>query len=44
MSGKAVITQQVKNNQIDVSRLQKGMYSIKIEDESGVVTRKFVMQ
>jgi uncharacterized protein (TIGR02145 family) len=44
LGGKVLISQKVKNNQIDVSSLQKGIYSIQMEDKNGVVNRKFVKE
>ncbi len=44
LTGKLLINQQNADNQIDVSNLQNGIYSIKITNESGTVIRKFVKQ
>jgi hypothetical protein len=44
LTGKLLINQQNADNQINVSSLQNGIYSIKITNESGTVIRKFVKQ
>jgi len=44
LSGKLLINQQNADNQINVSNLQNGIYSVKITNESGTVIRKFVKQ
>jgi len=44
LSGKLLINQQNADNQINVSNLQNGIYSVKITNESGTVVRKFVKQ
>ncbi len=43
-SGRVLINKQVFNNQIDISNFQKGIYTIKIENADGMVTRNFVKQ
>jgi len=32
----------ISDNQIDISNLRKGMYILKIENERGIVSKKFV--
>jgi hypothetical protein len=44
LAGKLLINQQNADNQINVSNLQNGIYSVKITNESGTVIRKFVKQ
>ncbi len=44
LTGKLLINEQNADNQINVSNLQNGIYSIKITNESGTVIRKFVKQ
>lgn len=44
LSGKLIINKQNTDNQIDVSGLQSGIYSIKITSENGTVIRKFIKQ
>lgn len=41
LNGKTIIENQIDVNQIDVSKLQRGLYLLKIETESGVEIRKF---
>jgi hypothetical protein len=40
--GKMVFSKQITNNQIDLNSFQSGVYSIKMENSKGIVTRKFV--
>jgi hypothetical protein len=40
--GKMVFSKQITNNQIDLNGFQSGVYSIKMENSKGIVTRKFV--
>jgi endonuclease I len=42
--GNLIVSKQLIDNQIDVSNLKNGIYLIKIENESGIVTRRFVKQ
>jgi len=44
LSGKMIFNQQINENQIDISKLSNGTYSIKIESANGIVTKKFVKQ
>ena len=43
-SGKMVFNQPIDNSQIDISRFPNGMYLMKIETTTGVLTKKFVKQ
>jgi hypothetical protein len=43
-SGRVLINKQIFSNQIDISSFQQGIYTIKIENADGMVTRKFVKQ
>jgi hypothetical protein len=42
--GKMVFNKQINNNQIELNGFQSGVYSIKMENSKGIVTRKFVKQ
>lgn len=44
LNGKIVLTEQINNNQVNISDLHNGIYTIKIFDKSGVVIKKFVKQ
>lgn len=44
LSGKVIFNKQMNENQIDISKLSNGTYSIKIENANGIVTKKFVKQ
>ena len=44
LSGKMIFNKQISENQIDISKLANGTYSIKIESAKGIVTKKFVKQ
>jgi hypothetical protein len=40
--GKMVFSKQITNNQIELNGFQSGVFSIKMENSKGIVTRKFV--
>lgn len=42
MSGRLLINSKLSDSKIDVSKLQKGMYIIKLHTENGVVNSKFI--
>jgi hypothetical protein len=42
INGKMLINTSISKNQIDISNLPKGIYSIKIVDNSEVITKKFI--
>jgi photosystem II stability/assembly factor-like uncharacterized protein len=42
--GKLVVNKQVEGDQIDVSKLRNGIYTMKIKIPKGIVTKKFVKQ
>lgn len=42
LSGKVVTSSKVSNNQVDVRNLSKGNYILKVETETGTVTKKFL--
>ena len=44
LSGKLLFTKLIVNNQIDISRLANGFYTIRIVAKSGITTTKFIKQ
>jgi hypothetical protein len=44
LSGKLLFTKLIVNNQIDISRLANGFYTIRIVSKSGITTTKFIKQ
>jgi hypothetical protein len=42
MQGKVVLNKNVIDNQIDISTLTDGIYTIKFENETGITTRRFI--
>jgi len=42
--GKEVLNLETTNNQVNISNLQCGIYVLKIENENGIVTKKFIKQ
>ncbi len=44
INGKCIFNKQVTNNQIDISNFPNGIFTIKIENQKGTVTKKFVKQ
>lgn len=44
MNGKLILNNQSSNNQIDIRHLQPGIYTVKINDNNEIVTRKFIKQ
>lgn len=44
LSGKLLINKQIVNNQIDISHLANGFYSVRIVDKNVITTKKFVKQ
>jgi len=44
LSGTMLINKQITDKQIDISNLATGIYTIKIANDSGIVTQKFVKQ
>jgi PKD repeat protein len=43
-NGKIILTKEVNDNHIDISNLQNGIYTIKIEDKTGIIIEKLVKQ
>lgn len=44
LNGKVVIDKLITSNQIDISNLANGIYTIKIVDRNGILVKKFVKQ
>jgi len=44
MSGKMVFNKQINNNQINIRNFQSGIYTMKIETEKEIITKRFVKQ
>jgi hypothetical protein len=44
ISGKILLSQPLKSNQLDINNLSKGLYFIKLSTEEGCVVRKFVKE
>jgi Secretion system C-terminal sorting domain len=44
LTGKMILNPQVDSNQIDISSLPTGFYSIKIKTPTGILTKKFVKE
>jgi len=44
ISGKFCFLKQKVENQVDIGRLQNGVYLLKLETEKGVVTKRIVKQ
>jgi photosystem II stability/assembly factor-like uncharacterized protein len=44
LNGKMLITREMSSNQIDISNLPKGIYTLRVTDKNGIVTQKVIKQ
>jgi len=44
LKGKMLITREMTGNQIDISNLPKGIYTLRVTDKKGLVTKKVIKQ
>jgi hypothetical protein len=44
LNGKMLITREMTGNQIDIRNLPKGIYTLRVTDKTGIVTKKVIKQ
>jgi hypothetical protein len=44
LKGKMLITREMTGNQMDISNLPKGIYTLRVTDKNGIVTKKVIKQ